>query len=566
MTATWWLLALLLPLAAAGARALLPRANALAVGVQTASLLPGLALAVLPPTGVTRLDWAVVGLSFEMDAIARALTAVAVVLYGVALVAIARREPRASELSAFLLACAAGNIGAFTAADAVTFYLFFTLMSYAAVGLVMSTRTPDARRAAVVYLVLAVTSETASLAGLILLSGAGGLAVADAPAAVAASPAGGLITALLLVGFGIKAGLVPLHVWLPLAHPAAPPAASAVLSGAMVKAGIVGWLRFLPLGEASMPAGHVLVGLGVIGAFGAVIVGLGQTNPKTVLAYSTVSQLGYLTIVIGIALVEPALAAACVNAVVIYAVHHGLAKGATFLGVSVWQHQAVGRRRWLVVAGWLVAGAAVVGAPLSGGSVGKYATKYAIEGIAIAGVQVMDVLAWVATGSTLLLLRVAVLLHASRTEPRPARDPEFAAWLVLVAASATLPWVLTGAWVPVADVPELDPVTLWDAAWPVLVGLGFGAIGWTLRGRLARLPVAPAGDLVVIGEAGVRAAGRTIGRLPSWTPPSTGAFVESSRMLLRRAEGQVSGWTLGLGLLVGLIVLIALTGGWHALV
>ena len=58
---------------------------------------------------------------------------------------------------------------------------------------------------------------------------------------------------LLVIGFGIKLGVVPLHFWLPLAHPVAPTPASAVLSGAMIKAGLLGWMRFLPLGEVAMP-------------------------------------------------------------------------------------------------------------------------------------------------------------------------------------------------------------------------------------------------------------------------------------------------------------------------
>ncbi|OXS82829.1 proton-conducting transporter transmembrane domain-containing protein [Kocuria marina] len=88
---------------------------------------------------------------------------------------------------------------------------------------------------------------------------------------------------LLFIGFRGKAGLVPLYVWLPLAHPAAPPAASAVLSGAMVKAGLVGWLRLLPLGQHERGLevlGWVLLALALIGAFLAVVVGVPQETPR----------------------------------------------------------------------------------------------------------------------------------------------------------------------------------------------------------------------------------------------------------------------------------------------
>lgn len=347
MTHLWWSLAFLAPLVAAVVRVVMPRVSrptrgrdvALAT-CAVASLLPAGLLTILPgvvTAPATHFDWVLTGLSFRMDLVARALTLVTVVLYAVALAAVTRRNTaRAGELSALLLLCLVGNVAVLTAADVVTFYLGFALMSYAAFGLVISTRTPDARRAALVYLVLVVVSETFTLAALMLVAGAGGMQVEAAAGAVAASGQRDLIIALLLVGFGTKAGLVPLHVWLPLAHPAAPPAASAVLSGAMVKAGVVGWIRFLPLGEAAAPAaGLVMVVLGAIGAFGSVVVGVQQRDPKTVLAYSTVSQLGYLTIVVGVALARPELAAASVTAALIYAVHHGLAKGAAFLGVSV---------------------------------------------------------------------------------------------------------------------------------------------------------------------------------------------------------------------------------------
>ena len=74
-----------------------------------------------------------------------------------------------------------------------------------------------------------------------------------------AAPGRDLIIGLLLAGFGLKAGLVPLHVWLPLAHPAAPMPASAVLSGAIIKAGIIGLIRFLPRGGA-LPEWGVVAG------------------------------------------------------------------------------------------------------------------------------------------------------------------------------------------------------------------------------------------------------------------------------------------------------------------
>ena len=85
------------------------------------------------------------------------------------------------------------------------------------------------------------------------------------------------VALLLALGFGIKAGAVVLHVWLPLAHTVAPTPASAVLSGSMIKAGLLGWIRFLPSGGGGDPAwGAVFIAGGITAAFYGVAVGLGQ--------------------------------------------------------------------------------------------------------------------------------------------------------------------------------------------------------------------------------------------------------------------------------------------------
>lgn len=496
------------------------------------ALLPALALTLLPPdeagaVATSEVSWLLLGTTVALDPPGRALLLIAVVLYAAALTAVSwQHTRRAAELEAFLLVCFVGNMGVYAATDAVTFYLAFAVMSLSAVGLVLHERSPTAHRAGKVYLVLTVLSEAAVLGALILTVAAGGLALADAPAAVADSPHTSLVVGLLLTGFGVKAGLVPLHVWLPLAHPAAPPAASAVLSGAMVKAGLVGWLRFLPLGEVELAGwGMLVVLLALAGALGAAVVGVGQRDTKVVLAYSTVSQMGYLSAVVGITLVQPALAPAAVASAVVYAVHHGLAKGALFLGVPVWKHHRSDPGRWAVVAGLALAGLAVVGAPFTSGSLGKYATKTAVEGATLWGLDLVHVLPLVATGSTLLLMRFAWLLLHTEPDPLPVgSDPELPAWAVIVVASLVLPWWVTETWVPVTGVPDLDPVTLWDASWPILLGLIPAAVVWWaaragLGGRWpAGARAVPAGDVLVVGErvvagaaAGLRRAGATLG-------------------------------------------------------
>lgn len=544
------------------------------------SLLPAAAIAIIGDPDPVVAHWLVLGTVVGLDVISRALLLVAVLLYGAACVAVTwRNDERAPELVAYLLVSFVGNAGVYVAADMVTFYASFAVMSFAAAGLVIHTRTEGARRATRIYLTLAVISESAILIALLLIAGTGARLVAEAPAAVAASPMRTLTVVLLIIGFGVKVGLFPLHIWLPLAHPAAPPPASAVLSGAMVKAGLVGWLRFLPLGEVEVrTAGQVLVLLSLLGAFLAVLAGVVQRNPKTVLAYSTISQMGFVGAAVGVALHSPALAPACITATVIYAVHHGLAKGALFLGVPVWKHHGTGARRFAVTAGLIVAGLAVVGAPLSSGSIGKYAVKEAVTGSTMLGLDLVALLPLIATGSTVLLIRFGWLLRNTELEPlRPQEDPELPAWIVLVVTSATVPWILTDLWVPLESVPRLEAVTVWDATWPVLIGVALGASfwRWPLR-RGGGTATVPPGDLAVPAErvavSGGIALRAGVSGLATWRDRAVALAGVAGRALGRgsepaeRGERELARWTANgavtLVVMAAVVVAVLLPQGW----
>ncbi|GGE58080.1 proton-conducting transporter transmembrane domain-containing protein [Nesterenkonia cremea] len=554
------------------------------------------------------LPWLMLGSTAAVDALGRPLLMIAVLLYGAALSSITWLKLRDAErgsgaLSAWLLVCFCGNIGTYLAADLVSFYLAFAVMSFAAVGLVIHYRDAAARRASRIYLFLSVFSETLILAAVVLLGSAllapseavdpefddGGapdaqesLLLEHVPAAVMDSPHTGLILGLLLVGFGVKAGTVPLHVWLPLAHPAAPPAASAVLSGAMVKAGLVGWLRFLPLGEdgdagardAVEIAAWALVAAALTGAFLAVLVGVLQKDPKVVLAYSTISQMGFIAALVGVGLLVPELAALTAGAAVAYAVHHGLAKGALFLGVPVVKHYGHGRTGVLVLLGMAGAGAAVAGAPFTSGAFGKYVSKEAVEGVTVLGVGLEDILPWVATGSTLLLLRFGWVMWQAERAPRRRADGELLSWLAVCAAGIAVPWLIGAQWMPEEELPAEPPTweasVLWDAAWPILAGLALGGAVWALAAR-GLLPdwasradgtvIAP-GDLIVAEESlAVRAASGTVRGveaahrgLEDRSRSAAEALLSAGRRVrswATRAETRLSAWeTSGLVLLM----------------
>lgn len=360
---------------------------------------------------------------------------------------------------------------------------------------------------------MTVISETALLAGLIFTVQAGGKLLADAPTAILNSPQTGLILTLLLIGFGIKAGNVVLHMWLPLAHPAAPPAASAVLSGAMVKAGMVGFLRFFPLQAADAEShqtielfGSILMVLALVGAFAAVVVGIIQRDAKVILAYSTISQMGFIGAIITAGLLDGHLAEDTIEAAMLYAVHHGLAKGALFLGVPVIKHYGKGAAGVVVTIGMVWAGLAVAGAPMTSGGMGKYVSKDAVEGLSVVGLDLYTLLPLVATGSTLLLVRFLWVVLGDERQQHNTFDGELISWIVVCAAGIGVPWLIAAYWSPLQLPDWSDAGTVWDSTWPIGLGLVIGAgcwlayrAGWIPASKRDN-PLIPAGDLVVVEE------------------------------------------------------------------
>lgn len=581
---TWlWIAAAVVPLATAAALALLAvganrreAATRRLLLAAPAALLPAAALVVLgPQAGTLDLSWALLGVTASIDQIGRPMLLVAALLYAAGLRSASEsHSPRAPVLSALLLVCFVGNGAVFVAGDAATFYVGYAVMSVTAYALVVHERKPSARRAGRLYLTMTLVSEMAVLSAILLVVQAGGTRIADAPAAVAASPHTALIVGLLLLGFGIKTGTFPMHGWLPLAHPAAPPPESAVLSGTMIKAGLVGWLRFLPLGEVALPEwGGLLIVLSLIGALGALIPGVLTDDPKVSLAYSSVSQMGFLGVLVGVALTAPDLAAACVLAAVVYAVHHGMAKGGLFLSVGIWRRHGAGPMRRYVLAGMALLALAVAGAPLGSGSVAKYAAKQVVAPATFDVVDLTSLLPFVGTVSTLLLVRAGVRLLGTTHPHGDGFDGAIVSWTVLVLGGTVATWFLAGVWAPLLQVPALDAVTAWDATWPILLGLALAGATWGLfrAGRLprwARLLRVPAGDIVVpaerLAEAAVRRGARTGQWIGGRRDAVQGRVLAAARRapfgLLDRAEDGLSGWVasgvavLGVAAVVGLVL------------
>lgn len=458
---------------------------------------------------------------------------------------------------AFWCLTLAGNLGVFVAGDAATFYLAFACVSLAAYPLVVHDRTERAMRAGLVYIVLALIGETLLLLGMLLaVAAADGILLEDIPAALGAS-ADSLTIALLVAGFGIKAGMVPLHVWLPLAHPAAPTPASAVLSGAIVKAGIFGLIQFLPLGSDAGAWGPVLMVAGIFGSWYGILVGLTQSNPKTVLAYSTVSQMGIVIAVIGAGLHAGAGTAAAAAAT-LYALHHGLAKGALFMGVGVMQKSGRKSAGYVTVALALVA-LSVAGLPLLGGSLAKLAIKTPLGG----GVPELLVTAS-AAGTGLLLLRFLFLVQDMRKRDLSSRPPlsmslPFAA---IGAAALIAPWAFFESWSGQSFGYAFELGNLGTALWPLLAA---GALATLFLGfRPRRLPSIPEGDLLIPVEAVTRrgmAAWRSgTEQLPRRAPEVRRPLLAAAGWWLGRVERLLASWAVAGTLMVLLLLAMILSG------
>jgi formate hydrogenlyase subunit 3/multisubunit Na+/H+ antiporter MnhD subunit len=380
------------------------------------------------------------------------------------------------------------------------------MMTIGAGGLVIHDGTPRAWRAGATYVGLALLAESVLLVGLVMLAvqmPGPGLGVDEAVATLAASPQRASILALLVFGFGLKAGLVPLHVWMPLAHSAAPVPASAVLSGAVVKAGIIGLIRFLPPGEALPVAGQMLAVAGFVTAFYGVVVGLTQRHPKAVLAYSSVSQMGVVVAALGLGLAtgdgKASMAAA------FYAAHHVLVKGALFLAVGVAAAGTKGRRGW-VLAPALVLCLGLGGLPFTGGAMAKFAVKDAF-GTGIAAV----LSAASAAGTTLLMLHFLRRLARADVEGDGAAPAGLLLpWLAMAAAALLMPWLLYAPAGLGSATAAFDPQALWQALWPVVAG---AALAIALRERADRLPSIPEGDIAAGLEPALRVARRLGTRL-----------------------------------------------------
>jgi len=275
--------------------------------------------------------------------------------------------------------------------DAYAFMVAWETMALSSYFLVTAQHgLPEIRSAGFLYLLMAHVGAIAILLSFGVLQGGTWLFSFDAMRASTLSvPWATAAFLLALFGFGAKAGLLPLHVWLPEAHPAAPSPVSALMSGIMLKTAIYGVLRvtFDLIGDPQWWWGLIPLGLGLATAIFGVVFAAVQTDMKRLLAYSSVENVGVLFTGIGLAIVfhgvgMQALAALALIAVLYHSLNHAFMKSLLFLGTGAVLHATgernLGRLGGLIHrmpwAGWLtlVGVLAIAGLPPLNGFVSEW--------------------------------------------------------------------------------------------------------------------------------------------------------------------------------------------------
>jgi hydrogenase-4 component B len=290
------------------------------------------------------LPW--IGMHVRLDALSAAfLTLTGLGGAGASLYAIgyARHEHEPQRVLAFYPAFLAGMVLVIIADDAFLFLFAWELMSLSSWALVLAHHDqPGNTRAGFVYLVMATFSGLTLLLAFGMLAGPQGAYTFAAMRTMHPTAGiGALVFVLALIGAGSKAGLVPLHVWLPLAHPAAPSHVSALMSAVMTKVAIYGFIRivFDLLGEPTWWAATLVLALGGVTAVLGVLHAMMERDLKRLLAYSTVENIGIIFIGLGLALAFQTNgftggAALALTAALFHALNHTVFKSLLFFGAG----------------------------------------------------------------------------------------------------------------------------------------------------------------------------------------------------------------------------------------
>ena len=288
----------------------------------------------------------------------------------------------------FSLITFGGTLGVFFSADLVTTFVFFEIMSFTSYVLVIHDEKSSTIEAARTYMAVAVIGGLALLLGIFIIAHTlqtteiaalhGAMQAYDGPMGIIY-----LAAALLLLGFGGKAGMYPLHIWLPNAHPVAPAPASALLSGILTKTGVFGILIIGTLiFYQNFGWGVLMVSIGIAGMLTGAVLALFSTDLKRTLAYSSVSQIGFIILGVGMqSILYSYYNSMAVHGTLLHMVNHSLIKLLLFMLAGVVMMNAhelnlnkirgFGRGKPVFTFAFLMGVLSIVGMPFWSGYVSK---------------------------------------------------------------------------------------------------------------------------------------------------------------------------------------------------
>lgn len=334
-------------------------------------------------------EFAGFGLHFEMDGFRRLYALIAAIMW--AMTTIFSREyfkhyRNRNRYYMFLLITLGATMGVFLSADLYTAFIFFEIMSFTSYVWVAHDEKKTSLKAAQTYLAVAVIGGMVMLMGLFMLYNTlGSLEIAKLHELASSCTDKTLLYiagACITIGYGAKAGAFPLHIWLPKAHPVAPAPASALLSGILTKSGIFGLLAIsCNLFLFDEIWGSVILLLGTVTMFGGAVLALFSVDLKRTLACSSMSQIGFIMVGIGMQGLlgeENALAA---RGTILHMVNHSLIKLVLFMAAGVVfmnihkldlnEIRGFGRKKPLLNLVFLMGALGIGGIPLWNGYVSK---------------------------------------------------------------------------------------------------------------------------------------------------------------------------------------------------
>ncbi|MFP4187371.1 MAG: complex I subunit 5 family protein [Acholeplasmataceae bacterium] len=296
------------------------------------------------------------GLSFRIDMLAYTFLLLTAIIWFLVMVyahEYMKRELHSTRFFFFIAITYASVLGAIMAGDLLTMFLFFEVMTVASYMLVIHGQKEDSFRAGFNYIIMGLVGGFMILNAMLLIYvHVGSLSFTSAIHVL--KDLGSLkywIMGLLVLGFGIKAGMAPVHVWLPRAHPVAPTPASALLSGIMIKVGAFGILRVAtsyyfpskdavteymdPIWDTTEAVGASIIWLGIITMAIGVFLALQQANIKRMLAYHSISQMGYIVVGIGVSLYLGYRGAMGYSGALYHTINHALFKSLLFMVAGV---------------------------------------------------------------------------------------------------------------------------------------------------------------------------------------------------------------------------------------